>query len=169
MALVSQKFIASYTFRDSGGDDTVKTYVLQAADMTAALASAASLLAILKSVTNSKIDGYSVTQQFAEETPEAIADDTVRNSVQAVISVTLDGKPLDRGTITVPGPKNALFTAVTGAGSDVVNATATLVTNLVGAFKPGELAYLSDGENAADVPNTIGYRRTVYRKLAKSV
>ena len=166
MAFVSEKFFVSMTLRDSGVDTTIKTYQLQSADLAAALTDAAAFVAVFKTLTDAKVDGYSVTQAFAEDTKEAIANDTIRNSMQAVISVVLATSPTKRGKIVIPAPKSALFTATTGAGSDVVNNLATLVLNCVEEFKSGGDVYLSDGEMAAAIPDIIGHRRTVYRKLA---
>lgn len=166
MALVSQKFMVSLTLRDSGLDTTIKSYDLQAATMADALTAAAAFVAVFKTVTDAKVDGYSVAQVFAEDAPEQIADATVRNSNQAVISVSLATSPLKRASIVIPAPKIALFTTVTGAGSDVVSNTATLTLNIVEEFKAAGDVYLSDGELAADIPNIVGYRRSAYRKLA---
>lgn len=166
MALAHQKFEVTVTFRDSGVDPTNKTYELRGANMTEALANAAAFVPVIAAASDAAVDGYRVSEVFAESAPAAIAGDTVRNSNQAVISVQLSTSPLKRGTIVVPAPKNALFTAVTGVGSDVVANNAALVTGLVDEFKSTGNVFLSDGESASDTPNISGYRRSVYRKLA---
>lgn len=168
MTLVSQKFEVTITLRDSGLDETNKTYQLRAADMASALTAAADFVAVFKTVTQAKVDGYRVSQVFAEDAPENIAGDTVRNSVQAVITVSLATSPLKRGTITIPAPVNALFSATSGAGSDTIDNSAALVLGIVGEFQAAGNVYLSDGEAAAAIPNIKGGRRTVYRKLDKN-
>lgn len=166
MALVSQKFEVEITLRDSGLDTTKKVYQLRGANITEALANAAAFVAVFATVTQAAIDGYRVSQVFAEDAPAAIANDTIRNSNQAVISAQLSSSPLKRATVVVPAPVNALFTAVTGIGSDVVDNNAALVLGLMGEFQAAGNVYLSDGETVSATPNIAGYRRTVYRKLS---
>lgn len=166
MALNHEKFEVTITFRDSGLDITRKTYELRGATMADALANAAAFVPVIAAASDAAVDGYQVSEVFAESAPAAIADDTVRNSNQAVISVQLATSPLKRGTIVVPAPKNALFTAVTGVGSDVIANNAALVTGLVSEFNSTGNVYISDGEDVSATPNISGYRRTVYRKLA---
>lgn len=168
MALTHQKFVLEVTFRDSGDDLTMKSYELRGADLAAATANAATLLGALVAASDSKVSSYRIADVFAEDAWAAYAGDTVRNSVQAVITVDIADAPNKKATIVVPGPKNALFTAVTGAGSDVVSPVAALVTGLVDQFKAAGTAYISDGESVDAVPNIKGIRRTVFRRLARN-
>lgn len=166
MALVHDRFQLTVMLRDSGNDLTKKTFEVRGATLADAAANAAAFVPVFAAATRAAVDGYHLTEVFREDAPQAIADDTVRNSNQAVISVTLATSPLKRGTIVVPAPENAMFAAVTGEGSDVILNNAALVTALVDEFKATGNVMLSDGESAAAVPNITGYRRSVSRKLA---
>lgn len=166
MALVSTGFQLEVSLLDSGNDVTRKTYQLRGADFAAATANAATMIGALSAASDAKLIGYRVAEVFAEDAIAAFADDKVRNSNQAVITVTIANNPLKKGTIVVPAPKNALFTSVSGEGSDVIQANAALVTGLVGQFKATGSVFISDGEDVDDVPNIRGVRRTVYRRLA---
>lgn len=167
MALSHQKFMLSVTFRDSGDDEFTRTFELRGADYAAAAANAATVLGAFVAASDSKVASYAISDVFAEDAWAAYAGDTVRNSVQAVLTVDIAGSPNKKATIVIPAPKNAVFTAVTGAGSDVVSPVAALVTGVVNCFKAAGQAFISDGEDVADTPNTRGIRRTVYRRLAK--
>lgn len=166
MALVHDKFLLVVMLRDSGNDLTKKTYQVRGATLADAATNAAAFVPVLAAATRSAVDGYHLIEVFREDAPAAIADDTVRNSNQAVISVALATSPLKRASIVVPAPENAMFTSVTGEGSDVILNNAALVTGLVEEFKAAGNVYISDGEDVAAVPNISGYRRTVARKLA---
>lgn len=166
MALGHQKYLVVILFRDSGNDVMKKTIEIAGATLADAAANAAAHVPVWAAATRAAIDGYHLIDVFSEDAPAAIADDTVRNTNQAVISVTLATSPLKKGTIVVPAPENALFSTVTGEGSDVILANAALVTGLVDEFKAAGNALLSDGENVAATPNISGYRRSVARKLA---
>lgn len=167
MAFVGGQFLVTLTFRDSGNDLTNKTIQIQAADMTAALADAATIAGLYAAVSDASIDKYAVTQVFTENAPEVFTDATVRNSNQAVLTVSLASDVNKKATIVIPAPTPDVFTAATGEGSDIVDITNTDVIALIEAYQVAGEAYLSDGENVhATTPNLRGIRRTVYRRLA---
>lgn len=166
MALVHDKFLCTILFRDSGVDITKKTVEIRGATLAEAAANAAAHVPVWAAASQAAVDGYHLTEVFREDAPQVIAGDTVRNTVQAVVTVTLATSPLKKGTIVIPAPENACFAGVTGEDSDKVLSTAALVTGLVDEFKATGNAFLSDGEDAAATPNISGYRRTLSRKLA---
>lgn len=166
MAIVSVGYQVEVSFLDSGNDVSKKTYQLRGATIADALTNAATFVGALGAASDAKIIGYRVAEVFAEDALTAFANDTVRNSIQAVITADIAGNPLKKGTIVVPAPKNALFTSVSGEGSDVILANAALVTGLVNQFKATGTVFISDGEDVDDVPNIRGVRRSVYRRMA---
>lgn len=166
MAFVSTGFKVEVSFLDSGQEVTKKTYGLRGATIADAVANASAFVPVLAAASNAKVASYRVVQEFAEDALTAFTDDTVKNSNQAVITVSIADNPLKKATIVVPAPKNALFQAVTGEGSDQISSVAALVTGLVDQFKATGTVYISDGETVDAVPNIKGIRRTVYRRLA---
>lgn len=166
MAFVHDKYEVEIAFRDSGNDVTKKTYQLRGATLADAVANAAAFVPVIAAASDAAVDGYRVTQVFRENAPATLAGDTIRNSNQAVVTVTLATSPLKKATIVIPAPKNAVFSTTTGEGSDIVLATSSLVTGLVDEFKATGDVFISDGEDVAATPNIHGIRRTVFRRLA---
>ena len=167
MAFAPDRFEMSMTFRDSGGETTVKNVEIQAVDMTAALADAATLVALYAAVTDASIDRYTVSQVFIEGAPKVFVDATVKNSIQAVITVSLAGDVLKKATIVIPAPNIGIFSAVTGENSDIVDSADAEVVALVEGYQLAGQAYLSDHELVhATTPNIKGIRRTIKRRLA---
>lgn len=166
MALVHERFVLAVTWQDSGNDQMKQSYELQGADIAAATTNAAALIAVLAAASDAKIVGYAIQDVFAENAFAPFVGDTVKVAVQADISVLLDGYANKRASIVIPAPKNAVFQATTGEGSDIVSATSGLVTGIVNQFKDAAAALLSDGEKVADNPFIKGVRRTVRRRLA---
>lgn len=167
MAFLGGMFECSMMFRDSGGEVTTKTVEIQAVDMTAALADAATLVGLYAAVSDASIDRYTVSQIFRENAPIAFVDATVRNSIQAVLTVSLATDVLKKATLVIPAPSIGIFVAPTGEDSDKVDSTDTDVIALVGAYQLAGQAYLSDHELVhATQPNIKGIRRTIKRRLA---
>lgn len=167
MAFAPTGFYLTMTFRDSGGDITNKTVEINAATMADALADAAAAVALWNAVTDASIDAYSVSQKFTEGAPTVFADATVRNSVQALVSVSLAADVNKKATISIPAPNIGIFSGVTGENSDIVDGADPALVALIEAYQLGGLMFLSDGEVVhATSPNIRGVRRTVRRTLA---
>lgn len=158
---------ATVSFIDKGSDITKKTYDIRGADFDEASTNTIALVTDLAAASSCAISGYEVGGVFAEDALALPTLDSARNSMQAVITVDIADNPLKHGTITIPGPVSAVFVATSGANSDVVNAAAGVVTDLVDNFKAAGTAYISDGEDVDTTsPNIKGIRRTVFRRLA---
>lgn len=166
MALTAVGFEVEVSLLDSGNDVTKKTYQLRGATIADAVTNAGTFVAALVATSDAKVASYRVAQVWAEDALTAFANDTVRNSNQAVITVSIADNPLKKATIVIPAPKNAVFTAASGEGSDIVLPTAAIVLGLVDQFKSTGSVFISDGEDVDAVPNIKGVRRTVYRRLA---
>lgn len=167
MALILTEFVLEVSLLDSGNDVTRKSYQLRGATYADAATAASEFIPVLAAATDAKIIGYRISEVYAEDNLSPFANDTVRNSVQAVITVTVANNPLKKATIVVPAPKNAMFQSTSGEGSDLVLATSGLVTGLVNEFKATGSVFISDREDVdAAAPNIKGIRRTVYRRLA---
>lgn len=168
MALVAGAWFMSYELLDSGNDVTSVTRRLQATTAAEAATAAAAHMTALATVTNAKVVSYSVGQKYVENALTGFSDDTVRNSIQAVITASIEDQPLKKATISIPAPKNACFTAVTGEGSDVVDVGLTsVVTTFLEEFKDGGNVFISDGEKLDIITNAKGVRVSKYRRLAK--
>jgi len=168
MALTAVGWQLSFTLIDTGNDLSTKTVELAGADYDEALANAVLYLADYAAASLAAITGYSVATVFAEDALTLPTSAGARNSIQAVITADIEGNPLKHGTIVVNAPVADVFVATSGSNSDVVNAAHAIVTNLVNNYKPANTAYISDGENIDNsAPNIRGYRRTVFRKLAR--
>ncbi|HEY9651957.1 MAG TPA: hypothetical protein V6C95_14935 [Coleofasciculaceae cyanobacterium] len=166
MALVHERFVLSVTWQDSGNDQMKQSYELQGADIAAATTNAAALIAVLAAASDAKIVGYSIQDVYAENAFTPFVNDTVKVAIQADISVLLAGYANKRASIVIPAPKNAVFQAVTGEGSDIVSATSGLTTGVVNQFKDGAAALISDGEKVANDPFIVGIRRAARRRMA---
>lgn len=167
MALTFTAWKLTVSFIDKGGDITTKTYQIRGADYDEASTNAIALITDLTAASLSAITGYNLGGEFAQDALALPTLDGARNSMQAVITVDIADNPLKHGTITIPAPVSAVFVATSGPNSDVVDGTASVVTNLVDNFKAAGTAYISDGEDVDTTsPNIKGVRRTLFRRLA---
>jgi len=168
MALVAGAWFLNYELLDSGNDVTSVTRRLQATDAASAATAAAAHITAVQTVTDAKVVSYSVGQKYVENALTGFSDATVRNSIQAVITASILDQPLKKATVSIPAPKIECFTALTGEGSDVVDASpASIVSDFLAEFKTGGNVYISDGERLDDISNAKGIRVSKYRRLAK--
>jgi hypothetical protein len=166
MAFIHDHYAGEVTLRDSGNDGTRMTFELRGATYADASTNMTALVASLAAVTDAAIDGYRVYEVFIQDTPEVIADATVRNSVQALVTVTLSSSPLDHATLAIPAPNIGIFTAATGENSDICDPNDAALVAYVEEFQLGGSAFISDGQNVAVAPDIKGVRRTLKRRLA---
>jgi len=158
MALVSTGWRLTVSVADTSGSISTLTYELNAADEVTATADAATIITNLTAITKSTIISYVLGEVFAENAVTLPAD--AENAIKASISVYLEGLGQKRANIKIPAPVNAIFTAATGPGFNVVSGTAAAVTNYINLFKTtGGVATISDGETVRDLNNFAGGKR----------
>lgn len=164
MALVSQGWWMEVIFVDNGGNQTSRSYQMQAADATAAAADAATMLAELGAITNAVIAGYSYAERFAE-TALTLPGSGVQVEDTALVNLRLT-TGLKTATQSIPAPVAGIFMGTSEEGADTVDITdADLLafTNLFRASGSGGKFYLSDGENVKATAHVISGRR-VHRR-----
>jgi hypothetical protein len=167
MALTFTGWKVTVSFIDKGGDITKKTYDVRGADYGEASTNVIALMTDLQAASLAAITGYNLGGEFAQDALALPTLDGARNSIQALITVDIADNPLKHGTITIPAPVSAVFVATSGPNSDIVNATAGVVTDLVDNFKADGTVFISDGEDVdTTAPNIKGIRRTLFRRLA---
>jgi len=168
MALVAGAWFISLSQLDSGNDVTSKTYRLQAATAADAATAAAAFVTAYKLTTDAHIVEYAVSQKYIENALTGFSDDTVRNSMTASMSASILDQPLKKATIVVQAPKNAMFTAITGEGSDIVDTSpGSVAMTFLEEFWDGGNVFCSDGETLDAILNAKGVRVSRYRRLAK--
>lgn len=161
MALVSQGFRLTVQLKDTSNSTSTLTYDLQAADATAAAAAAAIILAALAPVTQSNVSQYLITQVFVEDAFALPVG--AENAVKAEVAGLVAGFPNKTATFRIPAPSISIFSAASGAGYNIVDLDSANLQAYAQIFETGGQAYISDGENLADVSGGLvsGKRVTV--------
>jgi phage tail sheath gpL-like len=167
MALVAGAWMLHAELIDGTGRLTTISRRLVAADAAAAAAAATAHLALLTAVSDCKIVSYTVGQKYEENALGALPAVTVLNSVQAVISASIQDQPNKFATLSIPGPKITVFAGSSGRNANVVDVGAGIVTDYLADFTAAGHVFISDGEHLDPVYNATGERVTKYRRLGK--
>ena len=153
MAFVDQGWKLVLTFVDGGGNPTTRTFNLTATDDDGDLAAVIADVQTIVTAWTAASDAVLVSQQVSKLTvndsvvyPAA----TVQVENNAQISAKIDGIPNKSAVFEVPAPKITMFTATTGAGSNIVQFASAPTPALVNIFKDGGQAFISDGESITD-------------------
>jgi len=157
MALVSDGFTLNVSLIDTNARKFSRRYDLVAATHAQATTDTATILAALAAVTTCKINGYNITEKFAEDNKSYPADSNGHD--QAIVVVNLNS--LDKtANLMIPGAVDALFTKVEGVASNMVNPGALVLAPYVALFKKtGAFAQISDGEYIDDTVPVFSGRR----------
>lgn len=148
MALVSGGFFLTVTLQDSGLNTTTKEWELRGADIAAATTNAASFLTSLNAVTDANVVRYSISSRFYENAPSTPSSGQIEEL--AIVAVRTSGG--NGATIEIPSPVAALFLDTTGANSNVVDTTATVLGDYYAEFlASGGTVFISDGESATQL------------------
>lgn len=167
MALVAGAWKLSFEHIDGTGKISTASRRLQAADAASAAAAATAHMDLFKLVSDTKIISYVVGQQYTETAIGALPAVTVLNSVQAVISASIQDQPNKFATLQIPGPKLDIFVGISGRNANIVDVQDILVTNYLNDFTNGGDVFISDGELLDPIYNASGERVTKYRRLGK--
>lgn len=153
MALVSDGFELRVNLKDTGGKTFPMYFDLVAADAAAAATAAGTILTRIGNVTDCVVSGYAISERFIENALVLPTAPSVEGENRARIVLQIDGNPLKKHTMEIPGAAADLFNAISGDGYNQVNVSVTELQDFVSTFHPGGLALVSDGENIDITPN----------------
>ena len=147
MAFVLANRAITIQVRDSGNNETTRTFHMSAASDAAQATDAAIVLAAFDAVTDAKISSYTISQKYVENAFTLPVDVELEN--QMLVTLPIAGKPNKSGTVKIPAPPVALFNATSGEGRNQPNfLNSTLLAFLTLMTQPATI-YLSDGEQAS--------------------
>jgi hypothetical protein len=146
MSFVAYGFTGYVTLLDNGGNETSKTYLLQAADAAAAATAIAAIATALTAVTDATIVAYGSTERVVNDAVTYPSAGVQIENLALVDAAILD-EPTKTATFTIPAPKIGIFVGSVGAPANVVDLTDTDLIAYANLFKitTGK-AYISDGE-----------------------
>jgi len=147
MAFVTGGFEAVFELVDNGGDVTTKRYALTSTDAEGADTDTASIKAALLNVTDLVIKRfYNYELQVNDAFSYPASGVELQN--QALLDMSIAGEPLKTATLTIPGPKAAIFVGSAGPSAEVVDPADAAVIAFVALFQADGECTLSDGETA---------------------
>lgn len=161
MAFAHQGYYGTVNMRDQGMNPTRIRVRLQGLTIGAAGSALADFVAKLGAVTDAWIESYQFEDVWTTDVLFTAAEPHGEASTKAVLSMQLT-TPGKSGTFAIPAPKDSIFTALSGAGYNIVDFGVTAVSDLVNTFAAGGDAYISDGENVVSGGGIKGVR--VHRK-----
>lgn len=147
MALATAGWRVFVTLRDNGGNDTTKTYEMNAADATEAAATVADLITALNAVTDAVIVSYGFYELFVENA-FAYPGEGVQIENLAQLNFSLEDRPNVTAVLTIPAPNIGIFVASSGAGANIVDTSDAALIAYRDLFRTGGGLLLSDGEVA---------------------
>jgi len=163
MALVGGRWFVEYTLVDTGAQSSSKRFEMNApADYAAAVVFESTFRLDLLGVTDLSIKSYRIYQEFYEDAFALPADAQIED--QAVLVFELPN-PLKSATVIIPGAKETLYVAASGANNNVIDtADAAVIAFATNFLSGGVNEYLlSDGEEAAALLR--GHRRHVKKAV----
>lgn len=143
MALVSSGFQLTVTLKDSGNDNAVKKYLLQADNYADAVTATGVILAALQAISTAAVFGYRIAENYINDAfnfPTAVE---IENQAEIVVRLVETGK---YDTIYIPAPLASIFVSPSGDGYNIVDGTDPLVAAYLALFNENAQAYISDGE-----------------------
>lgn len=153
MALTALRWELVVGLADRGGKVVNRTFMLTstdtAGDAAAVLTDVGTILTNLAAVTELKVKGYRVAKVYSESAFTLPTSAEAEAEQNLHVSALIVGDPTKSATYDIPGPKQALFQAASGAGADLPNFSNTALDNFLEMFNSGgsDLAYISDGES----------------------
>lgn len=157
MALVKQKWSVEITLIDKGSNETTRTYPLVATD-TAGDVSAlitevtGTIIPALLDVTLAVIKKWTLRLLYLETALALPTDSGAEIEAHAMVTVPIYGLPNKSGVIDIPAPQIVCFLDSSGPGYNIVDTSTDEVRAYRGLFShAGNVAYISDGEQLADV------------------
>lgn len=155
MALVADRWEATYTLRGSSKKTATLTYQLRAADYATASTASTALIPLINAMTAAVITRYTVRQVFVEDALTVPA--AVDLTDVAILYGGIDGELDKSATVKIPGfdrtAQTAMLIATTGVNANKIDITDTDVAAYWDAFASTGYAYISDGEDAEPTSN----------------
>lgn len=153
MAIVSDGFDLRVNLKDTGGKTFPMVFNLVAADAAAAATATATILGRIAAISDLVVSGYSIAERFIEDALVLPTSPSVEGENRARLTLQIDGNPLKKHVLEVPGATAGIFLAISGDGYNTVDVGDTALQNFITTFHPGGLATISDGENVDITPN----------------
>jgi len=151
MAFLASNFGVTVTYMDGGTNTTVRDYEMDPDIITFedANVAAVAIVADIVAMTDAALPRYRVYQNN-DEGSLVIPATTVQIENTASLTVLLTAAGAKKGNINVPAPKAAIFVnPVSGPQNNIVNMSATPVTNFLANFEVAGDFTVSDGEEIA--------------------
>lgn len=160
MAYVLENYLMTISLVDAGENTGTVTLQLQATDDLAAGTDAGAIIAAFNAVSDGAVSTYTISKRFYNDA-FALPAAGVQVEAKALLSMRDAVNPQKKHVSRIPAPKAAIFTAPTGAGSNVVDTTNLAVLAWVNLFNAASKAYVSDGETTA-LDGIISGRRVTH-------
>lgn len=159
MALVARGnsggFFLTLSLIDKQEDQTTKEYELNAADYAAAVAARANIIAAFEAMSDLEIVGVTMSERLDENAIVVPAVGSVSDKL--TMSFRLDGTS-EKAPHVLPAPKDAIMTAATGAGNNILDFGNADVLVYTGLFLSGGDAFISDGESVDSLVKAVRSR-----------
>jgi len=133
----------------------IRTYQINATNITNADVAALSIVQRLGIVSTAIIQSYSVSKIYAENAFALPASADLQN--QLVISAGIAGKPNKRANLSIPAPHALNFLGTSGDSANKPNFGWTWLDTFLALFTTGSNCMVSDGE-FIDKANVTGKR-----------
>lgn len=163
MAFVAGDIFVNLTFMDKARNISTRQLQLNVADMAAAVAAAATVVAAYTAVTDAEILGYTISRRYGEDSVVVPTDAEVENT--ALLTLQLDADPMKSASLSIPAPKESIFLASSGVNNNYVDLVDAGVQGVLALFHPATgVAYISDGETSSSLKNG----RRVHRRSSRN-
>lgn len=144
MALVPGTYFLSATWIDSGSNTRTYTYPMTATTDLDADTEALTVVGNWQAISEAALLEYHWYQAVNEDAPAPAAGSQVEN--QALLSYQVDGSLTRQAVVSVPAPVIGIFSAPSGPGSNIVDASDPALVTFNAMFLSGGLLTFKDGE-----------------------
>jgi len=165
MVFSASNFGVTVTYLDGGANTTTRDFEMDESviDFDAANTAALAILADIIATTDAALPRYRVYQNN-DENSLTIPATTVQIENCASLTVLLAGAGSKKGNLNIPAPKAAMFVNPTnGPQNNIVNMSATIVTDFLANFTVAGDFTISDGE---EISRGLSGKR-VHKKSSK--
>lgn len=154
MAFVVTGYGTTITYVDAGVNPAPREYNCDSTvtDMDGAIAAVGALLPDVIAFTDAGIPKYRIWMEVTNDAFTLPAS-TVQVENTASMTVLLAALGSEKGNLNMPAPKIGAFVAPLGPQQNIVNTTATIVTDLIANFTSAGKFSISDGEKASGILN----------------
>lgn len=169
MAWQSLGFTLTIQSIDNGDNQTSKTFDMTAPDYATALVDALVILGFYEAVTNSGTVSYSIAHKWYNDALSVPGGAESQVEAKALIVMRDSVNPLKKHTVRIASPDPTVFLAASGDGANIVDVNDAAILAFAGLYTPGgsNKAYISDGEQAEDMPDGLLYGRRVTHRSGR--